>query len=181
MLCQAYAAPAPEIQESTAAPRLVPQSNRLDTLAVPDEVMATCSASLYRDPADLQPCMQAIEIAPDGNAAQQVGKARLQSALALQYAKRGDLVQARLNINNALHRAPTDWVVRAHEGNIYIYESEFAAALAAFDDALRAAPSPPPALFLNRSLALRALGQYDAAQLDYQRFIDARQAPQASR
>lgn len=138
-----------------------------------------CFASLQQVPATPEPCQAAL------NAAQQppssvdtLQLARLESMLALQYARRKGLSQARAHMNSALRRAPSDYVVLAQEANVLIYESQFESAVRILtkllEDHVETQKPQLAGLLLNRSIALRGLGRYQESKYDYAEYLSIR-------
>jgi len=132
------------------------------------DVLLDCFASMHDELAATALCDTAL-----ASPLEDAQRSRAQAALAMVQARRGDLVQARINMNRALAAAPADQVVLANHGTLLLREQEYAAALAAYDDVSGRSATIPlertsqMALYLNRSLALRALGRYDEAARDY--------------
>ncbi len=106
-----------------------------------------------------------------------VREARLHSALAMLRAARNDLSGARARMNQALALAADDYVVRSNQGNLLLREGAFRGAVDAYNSVLsqllaeESDASLQTPLYLNRSLALRALGRYDEAHKDYQLYL----------
>lgn len=138
-----------------------------------------CFASLRQVPANPMPCQAALDAAQQpSSSADTLQLAKLESMLALQYARRNDLGQARTHMNSALRRAPSDYVVLAQEANILIYESQFEGAVRILNTLLQdhAQTQKPqlPSLLLNRSIALRGLGRYQESKYDYAEYLSIR-------
>ena len=125
-----------------------------------------CFASLRSSHTTLEACINALTRLPE----QSIESARVFSALALLHARQRNLVAARNAMDTALSITADDVVVQGNLGSLLIAESNFRGAVLAFNDALALASEQAThaALYLNRSLALRAMGQYDEAAKDYE-------------
>jgi len=105
------------------------------------------------------------------------GHAQATASLAMIKVREGNLPAARELMNQALGSAPNDSMVMTNHGSLLLREREFAAAVVAYDTVLAQQFDKPtdatlrPALYLNRSLALRALGRYDEAAQDFAAYL----------
>ena len=92
------------------------------------------------------------------------------AALAIQYLRGDDLASARREMNEALSIAPEDAGIQGNLGVLLLREGDFLAAVNALNNMLTTDPArlADPAVYLNRALALRALGRYDEAAKDYE-------------
>jgi tetratricopeptide (TPR) repeat protein len=125
-----------------------------------------------------QACDTAMaDVAADTSPAGRVREARLRSAVAMLEAANNNLPAARNTMNRALALAPEDNIVLGNHGSLLLREGEYRSAVEAYNTVLsrllEQAPDAPlqAPLYLNRSLALRALGRYDEASKDYQLYL----------
>ena len=97
--------------------------------------------------------------------------AELQSSLAVGYARNQDIDQARVLINRALKTSPDYWLVHANHGTIELLAGQFSSAEEAMDRAISLAPQLMADLYLNRSLARRGSGRFEAAEGDQSTYL----------
>ena len=64
--------------------------------------------------------------------------------------------------------------MQGNYGNLLLLEQNFGDALAAYDRALTLPGADHASLYLNRSLALRAIGDYAGAQADFAQYLELR-------
>ena len=133
-----------------------------------DQGLQACFATLYAQTPDTEPCETA------SLAADPATSARASSALGMIHAGRGELRLARRYIEQALQRRPDDAIVQGNHGNLLLLEQNFADALAAYDRALTLPGADHASIYLNRSLVMRALGDYAGAQADYAQYLRLR-------
>jgi len=106
-----------------------------------------------------------------------IQRGQAMASLAMINVRRANLPAARELLNQALALAPQDHLVITNHGSLLLHEGEFAAALVAYETVMTQRLQGPmdaalePALYLNRSLALRALGRYDEAAQDYAMYL----------
>lgn len=100
--------------------------------------------------------------------------ARQLSQEALSQAQAGEGAKARDTMNEALSQAANDAVIIGNNANLLLLEGRFADSVRAYDVLLQSDEVQDYALYLNRSLALRALGDYAGAQRDYQNYLRTR-------
>jgi tetratricopeptide (TPR) repeat protein len=142
---------------------------------------AECYRSIAETGASSSACETALTLADSD-----LATGRLSSALAMVHAKRGDLARAQESMDTAVARAPEDPIVQVNLGNLRIRQQRFGEAVEAYlfaQDLLAAAGEPEePVIFLNRALALRALGRYADAKkdFDYFAFLQESRAEQAA-
>ncbi|XOV83899.1 MAG: tetratricopeptide repeat protein [bacterium] len=104
-------------------------------------------------------------------------RARIFTAMSQWSVNKGDLVTASRHIEDALAIAPDDPSVLNNWGAILIRQDSFAAATDAFSRGLLGAqqstqsPELTGVLYHNRSIALRALGEYAEAAADYAEYL----------
>jgi len=130
-------------------------------------------------------CEQALAAAAtDTSAAGRLQQARLQAAFAILLDQRNQRDRARTQMAAALRLAPDDPLVAGNQGNLLLREGGYQRALSHFSAAIDALTAQPghdpvqhslPALYLNRSLALRALGRYDLAAADVKTYLRLQQ------
>ncbi len=127
----------------------------------------TCFRSLTVKPPQLKACETALNHVVDP-----AMLARVHSALAWQHSKLDRFQDAETAINRALGIAPEDPIVQANLGNLRLQLRNYNEAVAAYNTSLLNRPSlqHEAAVYLNRSLALRGLGRYEEAKLDYEAF-----------
>lgn len=125
-----------------------------------------------------QACNTALADAAAGTSPDsRLREARLHSAVAMLEARNNNLPAARNSMHRALALAADDNVVLSNQGSLLLREGDYRGAVAAYNTVLsrllaQAPDSPLQApLYLNRSLALRALGRYDEASKDYQLYL----------
>ena len=100
--------------------------------------------------------------------------ARQLSQEALSQAQAGEGTKARGTMNEALSQAANDAVIIGNNANLLLLEGRFADSVRAYDVLLQSDELQDYALYLNRSLALRALGDYAGAQRDYRNYLRTR-------
>ncbi|MFT7653243.1 MAG: Tfp pilus assembly protein PilF [Limisphaerales bacterium] len=128
----------------------------------PGEVTAEpCYASVVRLPFDASACLSALEQVTDDTP-----KARISSALAVGYAKSGNLSLGDDEIGRALQLSGEDWHTLANAGVVDLYSLRFREAHSHFTQAIQLNRDYPLHLLLNRSLAARGLGQFEEAEAD---------------
>ena len=135
------------------------------------------AANRSAPPTRLSTCKRALTNAslPD------VERAQVSAVISATLLKSGDIYGARVAIQQALKISPQDSLVQANLGNLLMYEGDYQQAILAFNNALfepdvSTFRTPVPAttqaaLYLNRSLALRALGNYAEAEKDYALYL----------
>lgn len=130
---------------------------------------ATCYASLTVEVISTTTCDAAIAVADE------LDRARMASAMATRHARSSQFARAEELIEVALASQPNDPVVLINLGSMRINQERFDEAVDAYlhaQDILETSgAAPEPVLFLNRSLALRALGRYADAKRDYDHFV----------
>lgn len=141
----------------------------------PASPLDACLATTRADPVDIETCQTALS----ASAPTSVERARAHAALAIQYARMDDLRRARSAIDEALRLAPQRADIQGNLGIILLREGAYAAAVNAFNNMLANDPEMlyEPAVYLNRALALRALGRYDEAAKDYALYLDLTTLP----
>ena len=137
-----------------------------------------CYGELAKPAADPLICQNALDdAAMDDSAQSPTRQARLFAAMAMLQAQHGELQQARATMNRALALAATDTIVRGNQGTLLLREGAYQEAVAAYNELLLALQEQPanPSLqapvYLNRSLALRALGYYAEASKDVELYL----------
>ena len=137
-----------------------------------------CYGELAKPAANQLICQNALDDAAlEDSARSRTRQARLFAAMAMLQAQQGELQQARATMNRALALAATDPMVRGNQGNLLLREGAYQEAVAAYNELLLALqeqpanPSLQAPLYLNRSLALRALGYYDEASKDVELYL----------
>lgn len=104
-------------------------------------------------------------------------RAQILTAMCKLSLARGDLVSATRSIEDALTLAPDDPSVLNNWGAVLILQESFAAATDAFSRGLTATQQSgqqlelTAALYHNRAMALRALGDYQEAAADYAQYL----------
>ena len=129
-----------------------------------------CLSSTQLEPVALDACQSALlDTAPES-----LDRARVHAALAIQYVRMDDLTRARTAIDEALAIAAELADIQGNLGVVLLREGDYLAAVNAFNNMLTADPNAlyNPAVYLNRALALRALGRYDEAAKDYALYLD---------
>ena len=148
----------------------------------PDETDALndCFRSMHDDLGGSESCDEALTRPLDDTQ-----RGRVMASLAMMKVRQASMPAARELMNQALALAPQDHVVVTNHGSLLLHEGEFPAALAAYETVIAQSLEGPlnaalePALYLNRSLALRALGRYEEAARDYAMYLQlAAPAPQ---
>ena len=138
-------------------------------LAAPrEDPVEICAGSLQGQPVDLHTCDDAL-LRVDRNS---VEAARINSLIAMAHLPRNDLMTARAYMDRALARFPDDAIVQGNLGNLLLREGNYVGAITAFNAALVTLEGrDAAAAYLNRALALRAIGRYDEAAKDYQLYL----------
>ena len=147
------------VEQALAAETDAPQIETTDRITA-------CYASLQATDATAMPCIEALQIADDLEQ-----QAQIASALAVIMARSGDLLRAEEFMEQALTLQPTNPNVLINLGNLRIKQQRFNEAIEVYGRAQDYGALEEPALYLNRSLALRALGRYDDAKKDYDYFL----------
>ena len=146
-----------------------PEQARAEDVAVnPGSSVTACFGSIHQALVIIEPCERALtELSTAANDPETT--AEVKSALAIQFARKSQLPQSRVLLEEAIATSPQNLTVLVNLGSLNIYEGNFDAALVAYDRAL--AMHVDPYIYLNRSLALRALGKYAQAQNDYDNYV----------
>lgn len=120
--------------------------------------------------------ISAAQLSPEESASrlEPLTTARALSQAALSQAQSGERVKARDTMNEALSQGANDPVIIGNNANLLLLEGRFTDSVRAYDVLLQGNELQHYALYLNRSLALRALGDYLGAQRDYQDYLRAR-------
>ena len=128
----------------------------------PEELFTKCYESQNSRQPDRAPCEHALEFATleDDNAL-------LLSNLAILQFKQGQKPDALITISEAVTMAPKNPAVIINLGHLRIRQGLFLEALEAFDLASQLGAIREPAVYLNRSIALRGLGRYLEARENY--------------
>jgi len=140
------------------------QPGQTQPTASNDPLVDACYASLGRAAVDTGACETALRAAAAAPQSTQL-RARLHAALAMLYAQRDELRRARSEMDQALTLDSDDLVVRGNLGNLLLREGAYRAALDTYNQVIEALLSTNPdaalhaPVYLNRSLALRALGR----------------------
>ncbi|MEE2781763.1 MAG: tetratricopeptide repeat protein [Pseudomonadota bacterium] len=130
---------------------------------------SACRGTVETYPFAPEACQDALEIISNFQDPQLL--AELQSSLAVGYARNQDLDQARALINRALKASPDYWLVHANHGTIELLAGQFSSAEEAMDRAIALAPQRIADLYLNRSLARRGSGRFEAAEGDQSTYL----------
>lgn len=130
-------------------------------LAPGDVTPEPCYASVVLLPFDASVCLGTLERVTDDTP-----KARIHSALAVGYAKSGDLRQGDEQLGHALRLSDEDWHTLANAGVVDLYSLRFREAHSHFTQAMQMNPDYPWYLLLNRSLAARGIGEFEEAEAD---------------
>ena len=128
----------------------------------PEELFTKCYESQNSQQPDKEPCEYALQFATLKN-----NKALLLSHLAILQFKTGQKPDALITISEAVTIAPKNPAVIINLGHLRIRQGLFLEALEAFDLASRLGAIQEPAVYLNRSIALRGLGRYPEARENY--------------
>lgn len=128
----------------------------------PEELFTKCYESQNSQQPDKEPCKIALQFAT-----LQDDKALLLSHLAILQFKQGQTPDALITISEAVTIAPKNPAVIINLGHLRIRQGLFLEALEAFDLASRLGAIREPAVYLNRSIALRGLGRYLEARENY--------------
>ncbi len=137
--------------------------------AAESPLVQACLMSLTGSPPRTDDCIAALELNYPAPLA-----AQLNSALALQYARLGQIRAAETALNTALALDAGNPVVQGNLGNIQLLSGNYSEAVNAYNNAL-AQPSEArhqAAVYLNRSLALRGLGRYQEAKQDFDAYLN---------
>lgn len=128
----------------------------------PEELFTKCYESQNSQQPDKEPCKIALQFAT-----LQDDKALLLSHLAILQFKQGQKPDALITISEAVTTAPKNPAVIINLGHLRIRQGLFLEALEAFDLASQLGAIREPAVYLNRSIALRGLGRYLEARENY--------------
>jgi|GEM_PF-3790888 len=74
--------------------------------------------------------------------------------------------QAEADLTEALRLRPGMYAAYLTRGNLRLTQARFAEALDDYNEAIRLSNADVPAMFVNRALALRGLGEIEAAEVD---------------
>ena len=140
----------------------VPDSLNAANQTSPEELFTKCYESQNSRQPDEKPCEHALQFATLED-----DKALLLSNLAILQFKRGQKPDALITITEAITIAPKNPSVIINLGHLRIRQGLFLEALEAFDLASRLGAIREPAVYLNRSIALRGLGRYLEARENY--------------
>ena len=140
----------------------VPNSLTAANQTSPEELFTKCYESQNSQQPDEGPCEYALQFATLKD-----DKALLLSHLAILQFKQGQTSDALTTINEAITLAPKNPAVIINLGHLRIRQGQLLQALEAFDLASRLGAIREPAVYLNRSIALRGLGRYLEAQENY--------------
>lgn len=131
---------------------------------------SACYSSLQARIHSTQPCEAALAATIDD-----VERARIASTLAMLHAQANELAIAQQWMDEALQIHPGDSVVLVNLGNLRIKQGRFDEAVQVYSNVqtlLESKADPAPSvLFLNRALALRALGRYADAKRDFDYYV----------
>ena len=140
----------------------VPNSLTAANQNSPEELFTKCYESQNSQQPDEEPCEYALQFATLKD-----DKALLLSHLAILQFKQGQTPDALTTINEAITLAPKNPAVIINLGHLRIRQGQLLQALEAFDLASRLGAIREPAVYLNRSIALRGLGRYLEARENY--------------
>jgi len=136
-----------------------------------------CQESLTRPILDPNACLAALSASDaDGTMANTVRRGRLFSLLGILHARLENLQRAREYMDDAVALAGDDYVVSSNTGILLLREQDFTGAVERFNSAINSIPEGNNAhltkapIHFNRALAMSALGEYEAARIDYQRY-----------
>ena len=141
-----------------AAPNSLNAANQTS----PEELFTKCYESQNSQQPDQEPCEYALQFATLKD-----DKALLLSHLAILQFKQGQKPDALITISEAVTTAPKNPAVIINLGHLRIRQGLFLEALEAFDLASQLGAIREPAVYLNRSIALRGLGRYLEARENY--------------
>ncbi len=143
---------------------LIAASNALNAAnhTSPEELFTKCYESQNFQQPDKDPCEYALKFATLKD-----DKALLLSHLAILQFKRGQKPDALITISEAVTIAPKNPAVIINLGHLRIRQGLFLEALEAFDLASQLGAIREPAVYPNRSIALRGLGRYLEARENY--------------
>ena len=140
----------------------VPNSLTAANQNSPEELFTKCYESQNSQQPDEEPCEYALQFATLKD-----DKALLLSHLAILQFKQGQTPDALTTINEAITLAPKNPAVIINLGHLRIRQGLLLQALEAFDLASQLGAIREPAVYLNRSIALRGLGRYLEAHENY--------------
>ena len=129
-----------------------------------------CYASLSESKPDVAQCESALKSTNDSQE-----KALLLSNLALIQANAGQFQSAQASMVEALKQDPRNFSVLVNLGNLRIQQRLYREALQSYDAAVAVGAIREPAIYLNRSIALRGLGRYAEARenfIQYKLLVD---------
>ena len=147
----------------------------------PVDTYAACLSSLNQQVSDPQtmPCQTALS----DTTLTSDQLAHVHAAIGMHQLTQNKMATAREALERALELAPLDPWVQANLGSLLLREENFGQALSAYNRALNTLIQAQEgnrqqmpirtniaAVYLNRSLVLRALGRYDEAHQDYARY-----------
>ena len=139
-----------------------PNSLNAASQTSPEELFTKCYESQNSQQPDTESCEHALQFATLKD-----DKAQLLSQLAILRFKQGQKPDALITISEAVTIAPKNPAVIINLGHLRIRQGLFLEALEAFDLASRLGAIREPAVYLNRSIALRGLGRYLEARENY--------------
>ena len=129
-----------------------------------------CYSSLQAHIQSTQPCEVALAATLDD-----IERARIASTLAMLHARANEPRIAQQWMDEAVQIQPDDSVVLVNLGNLRIKQGRFDEAVQVYSNVQTlfesTADPAPSVLFLNRALALRALGRYADAKRDYDYYV----------
>ena len=139
-----------------------PNALNEDSQTSPKELLTKCYESQNAQQPDEESCEKALEFAT-----LKEDKALVLSNLAILQFKQGQKPEALKTITEAITIAPKNPSILINVGHLRIRQALFLEALEAFDLASRLGATREPAVYLNRSIALRGLGRYLEARENY--------------
>ncbi len=132
--------------------------------------LADCFASLTNVRVNFSLCEEGLENSSqwsvDGQGS--LAAARFNAALGALHLRKNALDRARFYLDTAIQLHPNDPIVVGNYANLLLREGAFVSAIETYNRLLSLPldPQSMPAVYLNRSLALRATGRYDEAAKD---------------
>jgi tetratricopeptide (TPR) repeat protein len=157
-----------------------------DAILVPERLqglMTRCFLALNDEQILFDSCRESLEqlnVAARSDQTAIINKAQITAAIGSLHLRKGDLAQARTFLEEARQLAPADAIVQGNYANLLVRQGQFAAAIEAYNAVLTTAEldrRSTAALYLNRALALRAIGRYDEESKDFALYQELTETP----
>ena len=157
----------------TSQPNIVGTPNTLES----------CFAHLTQPPTGLTICDNGLKAAYQSITTNPIVIAHYHAALSALNLHSNDLLQARSHIESAQRSAPDDPIVLGNYANLRLREGAYVEAEEIYSQLLMSGLDADDLqlVYLNRSLARRAQGQYEEANMDFSRYVSLKDSAASDR